>query len=213
MGAPTVVLDLPSAGASAGAGGATAGCAVPYGEVVSGYMSQPVIGKHLVFDGRCLHGAPAAGVARPTEAAGARRVTFLANIWIGYHPMDLQRLPARAVTARNLRPVDFVPIGDVTGTPIPASTWTATPHSVVQSFLFGPDGDDHRLTLPLPAPRDLLPSSSSSSSRQASVPLPRLPACDGAWHLEFGGTASVTAGRVAAPPIKRKRARAVASKQ
>ena len=54
----------------------------------------PELGKHLVFDGRLLHGAPAhRGLRRKdTPMVGDTRVTFLVNIW-SHRPAGLGRLP------------------------------------------------------------------------------------------------------------------------
>jgi hypothetical protein len=79
-------------------------------------------GKHLVFDGRLLHGAPSHHALRPlpldgTSATGAAttatattatkeredigstceqqwRITFLVNVWIGHKPAGVHELPA-----------------------------------------------------------------------------------------------------------------------
>lgn len=56
-------------------------------------VSKPCIGKHLVFDGKLLHGAPAhqdfrswscsmdAGISSEIPPDGSKRVTFLVNLW------------------------------------------------------------------------------------------------------------------------------------
>jgi hypothetical protein len=59
-------------------------------------ISHPSPGKHLVFDGRMLHGAPAhpglrQSIVDPTFPK--ERITFLVNIWIGYRPCDATTLP------------------------------------------------------------------------------------------------------------------------
>jgi hypothetical protein len=56
----------------------------------------PRIGRHLCFDGRWLHGAPAS--MRPTTADGLEtsyeRVTFCVNVWINHKPRQLRRFEA-----------------------------------------------------------------------------------------------------------------------
>eukprot|EP01041_Mallomonas_annulata_P000188 gene188-323_t len=73
------------------------------------YVSWPVLGKHVAFDGRFLHGAPAhkalcaltmpADVNLPhTDALrheSGPRVTFLVNIWCGHRPVNVIPLPAQ----------------------------------------------------------------------------------------------------------------------
>lgn len=54
-------------------------------------------GKHISFDGRLLHGAPAGAdlwnIGRNhTEASTGSRVTFLVNIWLNYVPLSTERL-------------------------------------------------------------------------------------------------------------------------
>jgi len=54
----------------------------------------PKVGRHLRFDGRWLHGAPASYM--PPAAAPYERVTFCVNIWIGHKPGRCVRFPADA---------------------------------------------------------------------------------------------------------------------
>ena len=105
-------------GAAPGGGGG----AVPEGLGSGVYVSQPVRGKHLAFDGRLLHGALHELSAEAAEAAGAAgaaggdgadgegggsgaagegsapgttRVTLLVNLWAGRTPAQLCRVPER----------------------------------------------------------------------------------------------------------------------
>jgi hypothetical protein len=87
-GAPTVLLDKT-------AGVQYDDTSVLYGGIDTAFVSQPRLGKHLVFDGRWLHGAPSA-LANQVDV-GARRITFLANIWLNYHPSEVERLPVDEV--------------------------------------------------------------------------------------------------------------------
>ena len=76
------------------------------GEVIDEMLvSYPRRGKHLVFDGRLLHGAPAHHALRQFTADAVSkkdteeslslqvRVTFLVNIWPHGQPSALKRLP------------------------------------------------------------------------------------------------------------------------
>lgn len=80
VGAPTLVLDKR--------------CPVEYdavpevfGAIPQAWLSYPLARKHMSFDARLLHGAPhVLGPLRGSE----ERVTFLANIWLNYHPSGLQ---------------------------------------------------------------------------------------------------------------------------
>ncbi|KAL7553325.1 hypothetical protein ACHAWF_016620 [Thalassiosira exigua] len=62
-------------------------------------LSRPVAGKHLVFDGRLLHGAPAhEALHRPGEPKIAAeesslRITFLVNVWTSGRPAGVHVLP------------------------------------------------------------------------------------------------------------------------
>lgn len=67
------------------------------------WVSHPQIGKHLAFDGRLLHGAPAtffpARQSKPDEERPVKkskedrtRVTFLVNIWVNHCPLDAEPL-------------------------------------------------------------------------------------------------------------------------
>jgi hypothetical protein len=58
------------------------------------YLSAPVSGKHIAFDGRYLHGAPI-GIAPYLASYPPRsqpRVTFLVNIWLNHKPANLTRM-------------------------------------------------------------------------------------------------------------------------
>ncbi len=87
--------------------------------VVEGYISWPKMGKHLSFDGRYLHAAPAELMKKglfkeqieiPIEVSDdynngndhlqkerkkrrQRRVTFLVNIWLNYKPFNVDVFP------------------------------------------------------------------------------------------------------------------------
>jgi hypothetical protein len=83
------------------------------------FLSWPAQFKHLAFDGRYLHAAPAdlmkkgawdAQTTVPPELAAAapeaeqkklrrrhRRVTFLVNIWLNYHPFNVHPFPETMV--------------------------------------------------------------------------------------------------------------------
>ena len=87
-------------------------------ESVEGYISWPRCGKHLSFDGRFLHAAPADFMQKgmfkkqietpmnqiPKDLLGddahckimmrrCRRVTFLVNIWLNYKPFNVDVFP------------------------------------------------------------------------------------------------------------------------
>lgn len=66
-------------------------------------LSFPAVGKHFSFDGRYLHGAPAAVhteqrhvepalPSAPPSVSHSLRVTFLVNLWLGYTPAGVRRL-------------------------------------------------------------------------------------------------------------------------
>lgn len=61
------------------------------------FVSHPAPGKHIAFDGRLLHGAPAHQALRQrgTNTFPNQRITFLVNIWVGHQPCDTTELPAQ----------------------------------------------------------------------------------------------------------------------
>lgn len=66
------------------------------------FVSRPVVGKHLVFDGRLLHGAPAHYALRGScddAETSSRRTTFLVNLWTHHKPVGVKTLDA---TIQNL---------------------------------------------------------------------------------------------------------------
>ena len=127
-GAPTLVLNqtcapdgavvpvpstLPRANAASAAAGDEIAAAAPGEQILSpgiasGFLSFPRAGKHLVFDGRLLHGVPAdlaaidPGGAPPASTSAqqplAPRVTLLVNVWLGHQPIGIEPLE-RSVAA------------------------------------------------------------------------------------------------------------------
>ena len=72
----------------------------PDGEPISTmFLSHPHRGKHILFDGSLLHGAPAHYALREytqdhklPATDEEFRITFLVNVWIGHHPVGVQPL-------------------------------------------------------------------------------------------------------------------------
>lgn len=79
------------------------------GEIKTAWLSHPSVGKHIAFDGRLLHGAPAtffpprktqdkaASDEPPTkklksELKNRKRYTILVNIWLNHCPLDAEPL-------------------------------------------------------------------------------------------------------------------------
>lgn len=65
-------------------------------DIPSAFVSIPEPGKHIVFDGSLLHGAPAnqgLKYCAQNKVAQCDRITFLVNVWCGHHPAGVQRLP------------------------------------------------------------------------------------------------------------------------
>lgn len=70
------------------------------------YLSYPVFGKHVSFDGKLLHGAPSNSSLRnwrgeipftQTSYVSNKRVTFLVNIWLNHHPANVHPLPLNII--------------------------------------------------------------------------------------------------------------------
>jgi hypothetical protein len=98
-GAPTVVLPLRISSDGSGE-------VIPSGS--DGYMSFPSIGKHMVFDGRLLHGAPEdlrptnmseaeKGATSMAASAEGTRYTFLTNIWLDHRPLFKRPCPPATI--------------------------------------------------------------------------------------------------------------------
>ncbi|KAJ1456690.1 hypothetical protein M885DRAFT_517108 [Pelagophyceae sp. CCMP2097] len=96
-GAPTIIFDTTLAGGR-GAGGPS-----------MAFVSHPVAGKHLIFQGSLLHGV-AHDLARPTpaQAATGPRLTLLVNLWRGA-PLGLAALPDDIVAALSKRYFTYDP--------------------------------------------------------------------------------------------------------
>ena len=104
-GAPTLIL--PARPDAAG----EVRCVAPADEPLGAFVSYPVRGKHVSFDGRLLHGCPhslsrrkpSIADATPEAEVGAggdgRRLTFLVNLWRRHSPRGPQPLPSRVAAA------------------------------------------------------------------------------------------------------------------
>lgn len=106
-GGPTVVLDH--------AGALTTAEPCDREDVPRAWLSVPRLGKHMCFDGRHLHGAPAdvadlCGI-RDRGSRARPRVTFLVNVWLNHRPeyaAPLAESEARALSAGRV-PVQWPP--------------------------------------------------------------------------------------------------------
>ena len=167
-GAPTVVLNTrcPSSATP------EAVCKV-YGRLSSGAVSWPRLAKSIVFDGSELHGAvPPRGLGC---APGARRVTFLVNIWLGHRPFAVEPVPETLVRSLSQSWQPHPRLGAFESTPAPPVTRTvdraleevapsggastsghleqADPESQAIEVAFGRNDKVHALRLRLP-PRE-----------------------------------------------------------
>jgi hypothetical protein len=80
---------------------------MPVGSPIKeGYVSHPQSGKHIVFDGRFLHGVPAVPSLMRPDFQPSDRLTFLVNIWIGHAPRSVQRIPESVNAA--ISPLDSI---------------------------------------------------------------------------------------------------------
>lgn len=100
IGAPTMIFPKTTAGPIVSAEDYT------YSDspMTYAYLSRPVLGKHIAFDGRLLHSAPTdlydeIKVHAPNNGASVgkrgprpKRVTFLVNIWINHKPLDAMKI-------------------------------------------------------------------------------------------------------------------------
>lgn len=99
FGAPTVVLDKRSPPPN------DPEKKTLEGNIRKGWLSHPKIGKHIAFDGRLLHGAPAtffnSGDKEMTTSSeppnkktkqDRKRITFMVNVWVNHCPLDAELL-------------------------------------------------------------------------------------------------------------------------
>lgn len=76
-------------------------------DISSILVSRPQVGKHLVFDGRLLHGAPSHFALRNlTQRSSSERLTFLVNVWVGHKPVGVRVLPNDMRSAINSATID-----------------------------------------------------------------------------------------------------------
>lgn len=68
------------------------------GEADQMVVSRPKVGKHIKFDGRLLHAAPADLLTPDPTMRGVKRVTFLVNVWLNNIPLQTKRYPEHAIS-------------------------------------------------------------------------------------------------------------------
>ena len=121
-GAPTLLLPLYDRDGRGGEEGLAH--AAGDGGVV---LSYPVSGKHLVFDGRLLHGCPARLARAAESVAGSswERVSLLVNVWIGHRPLAAaDTSDSLAAELSNVCAQDVFDVGGA-GAPSPVCTLDA----------------------------------------------------------------------------------------
>ncbi len=115
------------------------------GDAIQGcVLSYPVVGKHMSFDGRYLHGAPAA-LTQPVRGEVSRlqaglkgggggddvgmeggssstRITFQVNVWVHHHPLEARPLTAEQVASL----ASHTPPGGIGGTKEDAAPGSTT---------------------------------------------------------------------------------------
>ena len=93
VGAPTVVVvdaKITPDGVLQQAEGAEGGSAE---EEWGAAVSYPVIGKHIAFNGRLLHGCPSCAAPPPAAGQpGGPRISLLVNVWLNHVPVGLAEL-------------------------------------------------------------------------------------------------------------------------
>lgn len=154
-GAPTLVLDKTPPTMYEDVDGFRGACG-------AARLSYPEAGKHVVFDGRLLHGAPRE-LARAVPS-GYLRVSFLVNVWLGYKPRGIEPFPDSELAPLGLRsPLSTADSRDVrAGLARPdANAFEVMDVSnredddgiVVFEYPFGETGTEHTLRVPAPTKR------------------------------------------------------------
>lgn len=202
-GAPTLVLPLAAdargaalpaprparAAEPAGAAAAASDCA----EGGCAYLSRPVPGKHLAFDGRLLHGCPAEYAAPPAATAAAPpaaaacqeaaaavegreagagrtwRVSLLVNVWQCHRPSAARPLPAEMAARLSDAPGCACTLGSSARPVAPAACDTAAAAAEDVTLHIGSGGTHAPVVV-----RDLPPAAHVASLAADFVRMPRV---------------------------------------
>jgi len=120
-------------------------------------VARPAGGKHMSFDGRLLHGAPAeANVweVPNSDPEAPPRVTFLVNIWLNHTPLSAGLLPeATLKQLSSLHPAQLGSAGHLArwaASEVPCPTLTSTGVDTTQVDWRFQAGSPHALRLPYP---------------------------------------------------------------
>lgn len=176
VGGPTIVLDVQ-------------GFVNPedYGtqSITSCVISKPAIGKHVVFDGQLLHGAPAKIHSSPDSSASEEsdssseenddnedstsrienpRVTFLVNIWLNHIPIQSNTSLPESVVAEMNKDTNNVTLNfSEIRTPSELSNSSGEVHQATWGLSEG--SADFTIHVPLPS-ADVLEASLQSNGGQ-----------------------------------------------
>ncbi|KAL1519695.1 hypothetical protein AB1Y20_023205 [Prymnesium parvum] len=127
------------------------------------YFPWAIVGRHLSFDGRLLHGAPSELMqpAGKAAAGSARRVTFLVNVWLNHKPWGSDALEqdlATKIQASQSLPITFLSPSERTTNLLPPTPVDLTGmQRQTRSWTFGEK--NARMDVILPWPKGaLLPS-------------------------------------------------------
>lgn len=140
-GAPTVILEKRSS--------------PEYGKIDPSvantlHVSWPKRFKHVSFDGRLLHAAPASlAAANPAASKKYTRITFLVNVWLQYSPVNARVFPHEMISELGLSDV-ALPISFATELPPHAAKVTREQRPEQHLFPFGSTGSEHTVRLFLP---------------------------------------------------------------
>lgn len=136
------------------------------GEIGECFVSRPRVGKHISFDGRLLHAAPAE--LRPlwrgrgttsTTTKGRKRVSFLVNVWLNHKPRYAEPLDDSMVHQMITPPLPlpFTPAEEDFAIPTIKTALLTEPHR----FRFTAEGGKYWVDVPTP-PRGSLDANKGS---------------------------------------------------
>ena len=120
------------------------------------YLSYPLCGKHLAFNGRLLHGCPHV-LSLPHQGGGGDglRLTLLVNLWRGHTPISPKRLVERVALAMGQEEeVLWIAFSRKSGARVDGecAPLSCVDDEVVEEHVFAPSESRKRLS---PAARDV----------------------------------------------------------
>lgn len=167
-------------------------------------LSFPRVGKHFAFDGRFVHGAPAAPPPAVSASGGCEgvRITFLVNIWLGYTPAGVRRFESAPGVAAPVWSAPSTAANSAAATKLGEGRGPAPSSSMVSSLVSPLPTEQGTKGLLAGGPRRRYPLMFIGDEVDVELSLPALPAALNEHTTHRGRTLAFAASPDGGLPVR-----------